>query len=388
MQIFKNPNYDFMRYKYIAIAISLVIIAVGVLNIFGGKGMTSGIDFAGGALIQVRFKTPFPIGELRNSLTTSGIAGSKITVVGEGNKEFIIRAMLPEADTEQELEVHEIIGNRIIDILRTNEDRTALAQGLMDLNNVDVDELTALLSLSVSEEYTPLLMARRVIDLRESEEQAGILESFDQLNIEEISKDVIDVLEEKTYLGSLAVKRRETVGPQVGRDLRRKATQATIWALIGMLIYIGIRFKFAYGVSAILTLAHDVLITLGIFSLTNREMNLPVIAAILTIVGYSLNDTIVIFDRVRDNLKTMRKHDFQTILNTSLNQTLSRSIITSGTTFLTVLALFLFGGEVINDFAFTMMIGVIIGSYSSIYQSCPLLYFWKKIFKPKKGLGR
>lgn len=388
MQIFKSPNYDFMRYKYIAITISLVIIAVGVLNIFGGKGLTSGIDFAGGALIQVRFKIPFPIGELRNSLTTSGIAGSKITVVGEGEREFIIRAMLPEADTEQDLEAHEIIGNRIIDILRTDEDRTALAQGLMDLNNVDVDELTALLSLSVSDENTALLMSRRIIDLRESEEQAGILESFDQLNIEEISKDVIDVLEEKTSLGSLAVKRRETVGPQVGRDLRRKATQATIWALIGMLIYIGIRFKFAFGISAILTLAHDVLITLGIFSLTNREVNLPVIAAILTIVGYSLNDTIVIFDRIRDNLKTMRKHDFQTILNTSLNQTLSRSIITSGTTFLTVLSLFLFGGEVINDFAFTMLIGIIFGSYSSIYQSCPLLYFWKKIFKPKKGLGR
>lgn len=388
MQIFKKPSYDFMRHKYIAMAISLVIIIGGVLNISGGKGLTLGIDFAGGALIQVRFKTPFPIGELRNSLTSSGIVGSKITMVGEGEREFIIRAMLPEGDAEQELEIHEIMGNRIIDILRTDEDRTALAQGLMDLNNVDVDELTALLSLSISEDYTPLLMARRIIDLRESEEQAGILESFDQLDIEGLSREVIDVLEEKTYLGSLAVKRRETVGPQVGRDLRRKATQATIWALIGMLIYIGIRFKFAYGVSAILTLAHDVLITLGLFSLTNREMNLPVIAAILTIVGYSLNDTIVIFDRVRDNLKTMRKHDFQLILNTSLNQTLSRSIITSGTTFLTVLALFLFGGEVINDFAFTMMIGVIIGTYSSIYQSCPLLYFWKKIFKPKKGLGR
>jgi len=155
-----------------------------------------------------------------------------------------------------------------------------------------------------------------------------------------------------------------------------------------MLVYIGIRFQYAYGVAAIITLLHDVLITMTIFSFTNRELNLPVIAAIMTLVGYSLNDTIVIFDRVRDNLKTMRKHKFEDMINVSINQTLSRTIITSGTTFLTVAALFFFGGEVINDFAFTMMIGVIIGTYSSIYQSCSILYFWKKIFNPKKGMGR
>ena len=145
-----------------------------------------------------------------------------------------------------------------------------------------------------------------------------------------------------------------------------------------MLIYIGIRFKFAFGVAAIFTLAHDVIITLGIFSFTNREINLPVIAAILTIVGYSLNDTIVIFDRVRDNIKLLRKNNLDQILDTSINQTLSRTIITSGTTFVTV----------INDFAFTMMIGVVIGTYSSIYQLCSLLYLWNKFFKPKKGLGK
>jgi preprotein translocase subunit SecF len=186
----------------------------------------------------------------------------------------------------------------------------------------------------------------------------------------------------------MSVKRRETVGAQVGSDLRRRATQATVWALIGMLIYIGLRFKFAYGVAAILTLAHDVLIVLGIFSFTNREINLPVIAGILTIVGYSLNDTIVIFDRVRDNLKILRKRDLEFILDSSINQTLSRTVITSGTTFLTVLALFFFAGPVINDFAFTMMFGVLIGTYSSIYQSCSLLFFWNKIFKPKKGLAK
>lgn len=136
------------------------------------------------------------------------------------------------------------------------------------------------------------------------------------------------------------------------------------------------------------TLAHDVIITMGIFSFTNREINLPVIAAILTIVGYSLNDTIVIFDRVRDNIKLLRKNKLDQILDTSINQTLSRTVITSGTTLVTVVALFIFGGPVINDFAFTMMIGVVIGTYSSIYQSCSLLYYWNTILKPKKGLGK
>ena len=230
--------------------------------------------------------------------------------------------------------------------------------------------------------------AEAIIRLRQSAELKGIIENFDQLEQAGIDTEVLDALKDETFLGSMTIKRRETVGPQVGQELRQKATQATVWALIGMLIYIGIRFKFAYGVAAILTLAHDVLVTIGIFSLTNREINLPVIAAIMTIVGYSLNDTIVIFDRVRDNLKTLRKLDFGSLLDTSINQTLSRTVITSGTTLLTVVTLFIFGGEVINDFAFTMIIGVFTGTYSSIYMSCSLLTFWKKIFKPKKGLGK
>jgi len=386
MQIFKNPDFKFMKYKYIALALSITVILIGIFNIYFGKGLTSGIDFSGGALIQIRFKSPFPIGELRQTLSAAGLEDAKITEVEEGQREYIIRAMLPEADVEKELEAHELVGNRVIDILRDEGDREALQKGLIDLNEVDTEALTNLLSTSFPEEAAAA--ATKIIQYRESTTIKGIYESSDQLKELDLGQLMESEIEEKTFLGSLVTKRRETVGPQVGRTLKRKATQATVWALIGMLIYIGIRFKLAYGVSAIITLAHDVLITLGIFSLTNREINLPVIAAIMTIVGYSLNDTIVIFDRVRDNLKSMRKHEFQEILNTSINQTLSRTSITSGTTLLTVLALFLFGGEVINDFAFTMMIGVVVGTYSSIYQSCSLLYFWKKLFKPKKGMGK
>jgi preprotein translocase subunit SecF len=385
MQIFKKPDFNFMKYKFLAFSLSGILIIIGIVNITSGKGLNQGIDFAGGSLIQIRFRNAFPISELRQILKETGLS-PKIQEVGKGEQEFLIRTMLPEKEADQEMEAHVIMATRIVDTLITNEDKSATENGLKDLNNININELTQILKKSFPDEAQEI--AKKIIGARESAEFKGIIKDFDQLMGQGISRDTIENLKKSTFFGSLIVKRRETVGPQVGYDLGRKAKQATVWALIGMLIYIGIRFKLAYGVAAILTLVHDVLITLGIFSFTNREINLPVIAGILTIVGYSLNDTIVIFDRVRDNIKLFRKYEFEKILDKSINQTLSRTVITSSTTFLTVLALFLFGGEVINDFAFTMIIGVLIGTYSSIFQSCPLLLFWNKIFKPKKGMGK
>jgi len=385
MQIFKNPSFTFMKFKYVAIGFSAIIIIAGILNIILGKGLNYGIDFAGGSLIHIKLREKTSINEVRSALAANGLGNSKIQEVGSTNTEYMIRTMQPEGvEQEQDLEAHEIMGQRVVDVLRTEEGKASFEKGLMDLNSIDEKSLTALLELYVPEEAEDA--SQKVIAFRI---RNGIIRSYEQIEQETgVSESVINTLKEKTFLSRLAVLSRESVGPQVGFDLRRKATQATVWALLGMLIYIGIRFKIAYGVSAILTLAHDVFFTIGIFSFTNREINLPVIAAILTIVGYSLNDTIVIFDRVRDNLKILRKLDFESLLNTSINQTLSRTIITSGTTFITVLALFLFGGKVINDFAFTMIVGVIVGTYSSIYQSCSILYFWKKLFKPKKGMGK
>ncbi len=386
MQIFKKPNFQFMKYKFIALGISAVVIAIGLINISAGKGLNMGVDFAGGTLVQIRFKSVIPIEELRQSLGEADLGASKIQEVEKGEREYIIRTMLPEEAEDQELEAHVLMGNMVVDALKTQEDQSAVASGMQDLNVIERDRLRTLIASSFPENAET--SADAIINLRQSAELKGIIESFDQLEQAGIDAEVLDTLKDKTFLGSMTIKRRETVGPQVGQELREKAAQATVWALIGMLIYIGIRFKFAYGVAAIFTLAHDILVTVGILSLTNREINLPVIAAIMTIVGYSLNDTIVIFDRVRDNLKTLRKLDFESLLDASINQTLSRTVITSGTTFLTVGTLFIFGGEVINDFAFTMIIGVITGTYSSIYMSCSMLTFWKKIFKPKKGLGK
>jgi preprotein translocase subunit SecF len=178
------------------------------------------------------------------------------------------------------------------------------------------------------------------------------------------------------FQGKFDVLGAESVGPKVGTDLRTHAVYATLLALGGILVYIAFRFEWVYGAAAVFAVFHDTLITLGFFSLFNREINLTVIAALLTLVGYSVNDTIVVFDRVRENLKARRRDDLETVLNDSINQTLSRTILTSGLTFLTVLALFIFGGDIINNFAFAMVIGIIVGTYSSIAVASPLVLIY------------
>jgi preprotein translocase subunit SecF len=171
----------------------------------------------------------------------------------------------------------------------------------------------------------------------------------------------------------------QSIGPKVGDDLKRQAVFATLYALGGILVYIAFRFEWIYGAAAVFAVFHDTLVTLGLFSIFNREINLTVIAALLTLVGYSVNDTIVVFDRVRENLKIRRRDELETIMNDSINQTLSRTILTSGLTFLTVLALFIFGGEIISHFAFAMVVGIIVGTYSSIAIAAPLVLVYTNI---------
>jgi preprotein translocase SecF subunit len=180
------------------------------------------------------------------------------------------------------------------------------------------------------------------------------------------------------------VRREEKVGPKIGEELKSKAVWAILYAMIGILIYISWRFEFKFAVGAIAALFHDVLITVGIFSLLNKEISLAIVAALLTIVGYSLNDTIVVFDRIREDLALMRSQSYEAIINASINQTLGRTIITSLTTLLVVVCLFALGGEVIRDFAFALMIGVIVGTYSSIFVASPVLIEWHSRLLAKK----
>jgi preprotein translocase subunit SecF len=185
------------------------------------------------------------------------------------------------------------------------------------------------------------------------------------------------------YTGPFAVLGNRSVGAVVGSDLRNRAVLAVGLSFLGMLVYIGFRFKPIYGVGAIVALLHDILITLGLFALTQKEISLTVVAALLTLTGYSVNDTIVVFDRVRENLRTMRKDSLGRVLNLSINQTLSRTIMTSGMTFLSVFALYVFGGEVLNGFSFALTVGIIIGTYSSIAIASPIVEWWYRITEDK-----
>ncbi len=205
--------------------------------------------------------------------------------------------------------------------------------------------------------------------------------------IEGFQGQIIKALEVVYGEGAVELRRTEVVGPQVGAALRRQATLAIAYALVGILIYITIRFEFRFAVAAILALVHDVLITLGAFALTNKELSLPVLAAFLAIVGYSLNDTIVVFDRIRENLRLYRRESYEVVINRSINETLSRTILTSLTTLLVVLALFFLGGEVIHDFAFALLVGIIVGTYSSIFIASPLLILWQRFAPSKKRLA-
>ncbi len=389
MQLFKTPNINFMKYRFHALAFTGVVILAGAANIFFGKGLKMGVDFGGGTLIHIVFKDATSTSDIRSELTRAGLGESVIQESGQPKREYLIRTMqvVNAKDAQQELEAHEKLGNRVIETLRGDDGKAESARGLKDLNTIDLATLSALLKPSFPQ--TAEENAQKIIDFRTRKTTgSGIIEDFGLLAQAGVGPDVIKEVQAKTYLGKLTVVSKETVGPQAGADLRKKATLAVIWSLIGMLVYIGFRFKIEYGVSAIVTLTQDVLMALSVYSFTSREINLPIIAALLTIVGYSINDTVVVFDRVRENLKLMRKDGFEAILNRSINQSLGRTIITTGTVFLAVLSLFLFGGKSINDFAFLMLFGSIEGVYSTIYLSCPVVLFWTQLFKPKKAVAR
>jgi preprotein translocase subunit SecF len=384
MDIFKKrPDIRFLRYKWIALIITVAIIISGILNIVVGKGLKLGVDFGEGTLIRVKFKEPISVSEVRRLLSDVGLGNSVIQETGKDGREFQIRTMETRTTRQdQEIESHQILADRVIKALQGIKGEEEVAQGLLDLNNIDRNTLASLLGQVYpdrSEELAGKIMEYRTLH--------GIISDWNELKREpaSLAEEVINYLQQKTFLGKLTVLSRETVGPQVGKDLRKKAIQAIIWSLIGMLVYIAFRFKgVEYGAAAIFTLTQDVLITLSIFSFTSREINLPIVAALLTIVGFSINDTIVIFDRIRELKRTMRKESLENIMNLSLNLNLSRTLITSGTVFLTVLSLFIFGGKVINDFAFIMLIGTVEGVYSTIFLSCPVVLFWNSYIKKKK----
>ena len=369
MEFFRNPNVDFLGKKWYFLAFSLVFSVAGVLSMLFWHGIPRGVDFRGGTLVYVKFSHAPNDNAIRAAMDRAGLHNARIQRYGAASSNEVLIALEEKETNEQALDRGKL---QIINALESNA-----PQGRLDLNNTSSLALTNYLlqkdplhaGTDANQRYAA--QAQAIVAYRDKT-RGGVLSSFDELN-GVADPAVIAALREGFYLSDFGVRNVEIVGPQVGKQLQTQAKLAVLYSLAGMLVYLGFRFEWIYGVAAVITVFHDTLITVGAFSLANKEISLTVIAAILTLIGYSNNDTIVIFDRIRENLKLMRREKLADVVNKSINQTLSRTILTAGLTFLTVLALYLFGGEVLHGFSFALVIGILIGTYSSIAIAAPIL---------------
>lgn len=384
MEFFKGVNADWMGKAKYFVALSLTLLAVGWISIYRNHGLRYGIDFRGGTLVYVRFSGRPPIDQIRKGLQQAGLSNSTIQSISDiSNPESqndVVIGLEQKGSGDESLDAGK---QAILDVLHKTFG-TADTAGKPDFNSVTPSALTAyltekdplLLGPNAGDRYTQLA---QILLAARDRSHGGIVTSFDQLkSVDGVTQPVLNSLSSGFSLGNFAIRNVEIVGPKVGSQLRRQAILATLYALAGMLVYIAFRFEWVYGAAAVIAVFHDVLITLGFFSLFHYEISLTVIAALLTLVGYSMNDTIVIFDRVRENLRLMRREPFPAIVNKSINQTLSRTILTSGLTFLTVLVLYLMGGEVLRAFSFAMVIGVVVGTYSSFGIAAPIVVVWNR----------
>jgi preprotein translocase subunit SecF len=331
MRIIGDTNIPFLSYRRIALVLSALVIIAGLAYEFLGPGLNLGIDFVGGTQVTLKFREEPDLGELRSAISDLTAGTPLIQTFDEAEKhEILIRVENPGGEEGDFV-------RPIIDLL--NQDLNSDLSGRFDLNLKGSRSLTDLLAAADPDGvggdaearglyYEPI--AEAVLDHRK---EYGIYSSIDELgDVADLSVDSRDYLEDTAAVGAFSLLGAENVGPAVGADLQKKALLAISFSLVGMLVYIWIRFQLPYAVGAVAALFHDVLITLTALSVTHREMNLPTVAALLTLVGYSVNDTVVVFDRVRENLRLHRGEDLEELMDRSINQTLSRTFITSGTT--------------------------------------------------------
>jgi preprotein translocase subunit SecF len=382
MELFKNTNFDFLGKKWPFIIASLVLTAAGLTSIALKGGLDYGIDFKGGALMTVKFATAPPLQKIRSAMSRLGDVSVQDFKGGSAQNEVAIGTELKE---ERQLNVNRQAMETIL--------ATTFAQpnnGKLDFNNASeqslVDRLRDPLARNGVAMSEPQLL-KVVHDIRAYADKnySGMTTDFRNLSsVPGVNPGMMSTLQQECYLSPYHVVKVEMVGPKVGAELRTKAVLATLYALAGMLAYIAFRFEWIYGLGAVIACFHDTIITVGLFSLFHEEISMTVIAALLTLVGYSMNDTIVIFDRIREDLKLSRREPLEQVMNRAVNQTLSRTVMTSGLTFLTVIALFLFGGPVLHGFSFALVCGITVGTYSSVFIASPIVLFWHNYADARK----
>jgi preprotein translocase subunit SecF len=380
IELFKQPNIDWMGKAKYFFALSGILLLAGWTSIFFGSGIRYGIDFKGGTNVDVRFAQPPDVDKLRSGLAAQGLGNTEIQSISDisnPNSNEVQIFVEGKGQDEQMLDANRA---KVLSALNAT-------YGVANSNKADFNSATPTLLAAVLTEKDPLLLsvnagdryqqlAKKLLDYRDKNAN-GVLTNFDDLSkADGVTAPVLAAVKSSYALGPFAIRGGAVVGPKVGAELRQQAILVTLYALGGMLLYIAFRFQWVYGAAAVLAVFHDVLITLGLFSLLHFEISLTVIAALLTLVGYSMNDTIVIFDRIRENNRLLRKESFADVVNKSINQTLSRTILTSGLTFLTVLVLFLMGGQVLRAFSFALVVGIVVGTYSSFGIAAPLVVAW------------
>ncbi|MBL8175690.1 MAG: protein translocase subunit SecF [Bryobacterales bacterium] len=384
MELFKNTNFDFLGKKWPFIIASLVLTVAGLGSLAAKGGPKYGIDFRGGVNMYVKFAQSPPVDKIRSTLSAK-IPG-EITVVEIPNTSEVIIGT-------------ELRDEKALDAARKSVEETLKATfgataGKLDLHNTGASALADRLrdplargGAGLSEQQLTDL-AKAIAAFRDGSPNFGLLKSLDQLSgVAGMNANILNIVKQEVALSPFGIRQVEVVGPKIGAELRNQAILATLYALAGMLVYIAFRFEWIYGAAAVLAVFHDVVITIGLFSLFDKEISLTVVAALLTLVGYSMNDTIVVFDRIRENLKAMRREKFEALVNGSVNQTLSRTVLTSGLTFVTAVALLLFGGQVLNGFSFALVAGIIVGTYSSIFIASPILIWWKNSMEKRNASG-
>jgi preprotein translocase SecF subunit len=376
MRIFENLNFDFLSKRKFAYAISGLLFLIGVISVIT-RGFHFGIDFKGGSEIVLQFEKPVEISVIRSYVDNIGLGYIEVKTFGgetgamiRTEQQVIPDAVYPQVVDAIEREIEKIIPGVPRQIIDSTASSVTYSFENPDTTNILVDELfsAGFQSGKISEEPDNTQMIVSV----------------------GISDWIKENLREKVTDNSFTVLKEDIVGPKIGDELKQDAVLAIFFALIAILIYLGFRFKFVFAFGAVAALFHDVLITLGLFSILyglipglNLDIDITIVAAFLTLIGYSINDTVIVFDRIRENLKLHKTRPLFDLINTSISQTMSRTVLTGGTTLITVLVLLIFGGEVLRAFAFTLFFGIIVGTYSSIFVASTLVYEYATKYKKK-----